>query len=110
MAVKKTVNTEVAEQSEAASEAVLVKAERDAAKAIAEEETVMMKFEIDPSTDENNQYFEHCINGVIYRYPRGVIVEVPKAIAETLERKAWMRKIGVMNVSAFRGAGRQIGM
>ena len=82
--------------------------EKETLNKIAQDEMVRMIIPIDPRLDENHQFFEHCINGAIYRYPRGEEIEVPKTIAETLTRKMKMQRLSAIRVSQFTGSGKKL--
>lgn len=58
-----------------------------------EKNTVAMQFSIDPSYPPDYQYFEMMIDGVLYCYPRGEVVEIPKKIYDIVkEREDIFRK------------------
>ncbi len=90
------------------AERAAVKAEKDTLKAVAESGVVQVMFGLDPAMPEGHQFLEHCINGVIYRYPRGVMVEVPVAVFETIERKEQNKRMSMQMYSGFEGAGKQL--
>jgi len=96
--------TEVTETAEA----IGAKIEKETRERIAKDEMVTMMFPKDPALQDNDQFFVHCINGVIYRYKRGEYVQVPKTIADTVERKARMRNEAVQRISAFLGDGKNL--
>lgn len=94
--------------TEATAEAIGAKIEKETREMLANDEFVTMMFPKDPSAQENDQFFVHCINGVIVRYKRGEYVQVPKTIADTVERKARMRNESVQRIKAFLGDGKNL--
>lgn len=73
-----------------------------------ENELVTMIIPEDPSLGVGDQYWEHCVNGVNYRYKRGVELEIPKDLAETFIRKLKMKKISATVFSGWKGNGRKL--
>ena len=63
---------------------------------------------IDPTMPKDHQFLEYCINGVIYRYPRGVMVEVPASVFETIERKEQYKRMSMQLISSFMDDGKQL--
>ena len=51
---------------------------------------------------------EYCINGVIYRYQRGIMVEVPASVFETIERKEQFKRMSMQLYSGFLDGGKQL--
>lgn len=100
--------TQKDERSEAAAERAAVKAERDTLKAVAKSGVVKVMFTIDPSLPKDHQFIERCINGVIYRYPRGVMVDVPAAVFETIERKERDKIMSMQRYSGFQDGGQKL--
>lgn len=96
------------EHTEAAVERAAVKVERDTLKAVAKSGAVKVMFALDPSMPKDQQFLEYCINGVIYRYPRGVMVEVPAAVFETIERKERYKMKSMQVYSGFQNAGQKL--
>lgn len=96
--------------TEAQSEAAAIKAEKSTMKAIAESGVVNVMFALDPSLPRDNQFLEYCINGNLFRYPRGQIVQVPKAIFETIERKERYKQMSMSVYDKFTGEGVQLSM
>lgn len=103
----KTV-TKNEERTEAAAERAAVKAERDTLKAVAKSGVVKVMFAIDPSLPRDHQFIERCINGVIYRFRRGVMVDVPAAVFETIERKERDKIMSMQKYSGFQDAGQKL--
>ena len=98
------------DRTEAAVEKAAIKAEKEIKKAAAKSGPVKVMFGLDPTMPKAHQFLEHCINGVIYRYPRGVVVEVPAAVFETIERKERNKRMSMQVYSGFEGEGRQLDM
>lgn len=74
-------------------------------------EFVDMIFPYNPALGSGDQYFEHCVNGVIYRYKRGEMVHVPKDLADTFARKEQMRtKMSVTYSEFMHGNGKKLDM
>lgn len=73
-------------------------------------ELVTMIIPEDPSLGVGDQYWEHCVNGVNYRYKRGVELKIPKDLADTFIRKLKMKKISAMVVSDWKGNGKKLDM
>lgn len=94
--------------TEAAAEKAAVKAEKDTLKAAAASGAVNVMFGLDPTMPKDHQFLEYCINGVIYRYPRGVLVEVPAAVFETIERKEQYKRMSMQMISGFLDGGKQL--
>ena len=95
------------ERTEAAVEKAAVKAEKNTLKAARKSGFIRVMFGLDP-TMKDNQFLEYCINGVIYRYPRGVVVEVPAAVFETIERKERYKRMSMQLYSGFEGDGMRL--
>ena len=94
--------------TEAAAEKAAVKAEKDTLKAAAKSGAVKVMFGLDPTMPKDHQFLEYCINGVIYRYPRGVMVEVPASVFETIERKEQYKRMSMQLISGFMDDGKQL--
>lgn len=75
-----------------------------------EGEFVTMIIPEDPSLGVGDQYWEHCVNGVNYRYKRGEELEIPKDLAETFIRKLKMKKISATVFSGWKGEGKKLDM
>lgn len=82
--------------------------ERETERAIQAEEKVTIVIPEDPRVKSDEQFWEHCLNGVVYRYPRGVPVELPKTLAETFLRKLRMQKESAVVISTFKGVGKKL--
>ena len=94
---------EVTKKEERTEEAV----EKALKKAARKSGFVKVMFGLDP-TMKGNQFLEYCINGIIYRYPRGVVVEVPTAVFETIERKERGKRMSMQMYSGFEGSGKEL--
>ena len=99
--------TKKEERTEEAVEKAAVKAEKNTLKAARTSGFVKVMFGLDP-TMKGNQFLEYCINGIIYRYPRGVVVEVPTAVFETIERKERGKRMSMQTYSGFEGSGKEL--
>ena len=73
-----------------------------------EGEFITMIIPEDPSLGTGDQYWEHCVNGVNYRYKRGEEIRLPKDLADTFIRKLKMKKISAMVYSEWKGDGKQL--
>jgi hypothetical protein len=82
--------------------------EKETEKRIAAEEKVTFIIPTDPRFPADQQFWEHCVNGVIYRYPRGEQIELPKSLAETFLRKLKMQQASAMVIGEFKGIGKKI--
>lgn len=71
-------------------------------------EFVTMIIPEDPSLGVGDQYWEHNVNGISYRYKRGEEVRIPKDLAETFVRKLKMAKISAMVYSEWKGDGKKL--
>lgn len=96
------------ERTEEAAEKAAVKAEKETKKAAAKSGPVKVLFGLDPTMPKDHQFLEYCINGVIYRYPRGIMVEVPAAVFETIERKERYKQMSMQLYSGFEGDGKRL--
>lgn len=101
--VEETVEEPVAEEVpyEVASEKETLKHMRDG-------EFVKIIFPYDPTHGSDDQYFEHNVNGINFRYKRGEVVKVPKDLAETFERKEKMRTRMDIIYKDFEGNGKKL--
>lgn len=99
--VKKNAEAKSGEQS---FEAV----EKATEKRIAEEKKIAMIIPVDPNFKADEQFWEHCVNGVIYRYQRGVEIQIPASLAETVLRKIRLQKESAVVIGEFAGTGKKI--
>ena len=75
---------------------------------IKEEEKVTFVIPIDPRFQADQQFWEHNVNGVTYRYPRGVPVQLPKSLADTFLRKLKMQQQSTIVIGQFAGVGKRL--
>ena len=85
-----------------------IASEKATEKHMQEGEFVTMVIPEDPSLGAGDQYWEHCVNGVNYRYKRGEEIRIPKDLAETFIRKLKMKKISAMVYSEWMGDGKRM--
>ena len=85
-----------------------VASEQSTLKHMREDEKVQIVFPIDPTHSSDDQFFEHNVNGINFRYPRGEVVTVPKDLAETFERKEMMRTRMQVVYKEFTGNGKRL--
>ncbi len=85
-----------------------IASEKETLKHMKEGERVNIMFPLDPTRKQDDQFFELCVNGVWFRYPRGEVVNVPKDIAETFE---WAEKQSYRTLQyydAWKGDGKKL--
>lgn len=75
---------------------------------IAAEEKVSFIIPVDPRFPADQQFWEHCINGVVYRYPRGEEIELPKSLADVFVRKLKMQQQSAVVIGEFSGKGKKL--
>lgn len=85
-----------------------IASEKATEKHMQEGEFVTMVIPEDPSLGVGDQYWEHCVNGVNYRYKRGEEIRIPKDLAETFVRKLKMKRISAMVYSEWKGDGKHL--
>lgn len=95
---------------EVAAEEAVAKVENKTKKVETKPDVVTVMFGIDPSADANHQFLVYCINGTIYSYPRGVMVEVPKKVFEAIEIEERDKRTFMQTYSAYEGDGMRINM
>ena len=101
---KKTVQAVVETPVENTGEAVEAATE----KRIAAEEKKSFIIPIDHRFPADQQYWEHNINGVTYRYPRGVEIELPVTLADVILRKLKMQQASAVVIGQFAGKGKKL--
>jgi len=82
--------------------------EKETEQRIQEEDKVTFVIPIDPRFQADQQFWEHNVNGVTYRYPRGVPVQLPKSLAETFLRKLKMQQQSTIVIGQFSGVGKKL--
>lgn len=85
-----------------------IASEKGTLKHMREGEFVKIIFPYDPTHSSDDQYFEHNVNGINFRYKRGEVVKVPKDLAETFERKEKMRTRMDIIYKDFEGNGKKL--
>ena len=75
---------------------------------IAAEEKKSFIIPVDPRFAADHQYWEHNINGVTYRYPRGEEIELPVTLADTIIRKLKMQQASAIVIGEFKGKGKKL--
>ncbi len=105
---KKATTVTKEERSEDFAEKAAIKAEKNTLKAAAKSGVVKVMFGLDPTMPKDHQFLEYCINGVIYRYQRGIMVEVPASVFETIERKEQFKRMSMQLYSGFLDGGKQL--
>ncbi len=75
---------------------------------IAAEEKVTFIIPTVPGIPADQQYWEHNINGVTYRYPRGEEIRLPKSLAEVFVRKLKMQQQSAVVIGEFSGKGKRL--
>lgn len=82
--------------------------EKDTLERIAQEETKTIIIPRDPRFPKEDQFWEYCINGVIYRYRRGVPQEVPATIYDSVVRKLRMQEESAVVIAEYGGSGKKL--
>ena len=82
--------------------------EKETEKRIAAEEKKTFIIPVDPRFPSDRQFWEHNINGVTYRYPRGEEIELPVSLANTILRKLKMQQASAVVIGEFKGKGKRL--
>lgn len=77
-------------------------------KRIASEDKVTFIIPIDPRFPSDQQFWEHNINGVTYRYPRGEEIQLPKSLADVFVRKLKLQQQSAVVIGEFSGKGKKL--
>lgn len=72
------------------------------------EEKVSFTIPYDPRIPADQQFWEHNVNGVTYRYPRGEEIQLPKSLADVFLRKLRLQKESAIVISEFNGKGKKL--
>lgn len=100
----KKVEEPVVEPVENTGEAI----EKATLKRISEEEKVSFIIPVDPRFPSDQQFWEHNINGVNYRFPRGEELELPKSLADVFIRKLKMQQESAVVIGQWQGKGKKL--
>lgn len=104
-----TVEKTTAEATEHNAERAAAKIEKDTLKSIAQEEMKTIIIPRDPRFPKEDQFWEYCLNGVIYRYRRGVPQKVPATIYDSVVRKLRMQEQSAVVIAEYSGKGKRLG-
>ena len=63
---------------------------------------------LDPDMPEGDQWFEYCLNGIVYRLKRGVVHKHPRRYAEAFLRKAELRARRFEAVQEFKNTSKKL--
>jgi len=108
MATKKTTTKKPAVKAEVPVENTGEAVEAFTEKRIAAEEKKSFIIPVDPRFPADQQFWEHCVNGVIYRYPRGEEIELPVSLAEVIIRKLKMQQQSAVVIGQWKGNGKKL--